>query len=79
MVSTKRNHLLKSPYSIHPGTGMLCVPFLPSELHEFKPFRDAPHLSTLAKGRLPRLQIFETYVQRIEEEREAEEKNVMQD
>ncbi|KAJ9456086.1 DNA primase small subunit [Diplonema papillatum] len=68
-VTTKRNHLLKSPFSIHPGTGLLCVPFLLDELDTFRPFSDAPHISQLTGMRLPRLEIFERYIERMESER----------
>eukprot|EP01064_Diplonema_japonicum_P016698 TRINITY_DN24718_c0_g1_i1.p1 TRINITY_DN24718_c0_g1~~TRINITY_DN24718_c0_g1_i1.p1 ORF type:complete len:426 (+),score=86.61 TRINITY_DN24718_c0_g1_i1:58-1335(+) len=71
MVSTKRNHLLKSPYSIHPGTGLLCVPFLSGELDTFRPFTDAPHVASLSGSALPRVEIFEKYISEIEREREA--------
>eukprot|EP01060_Flectonema_neradi_P037618 TRINITY_DN7622_c2_g1_i2.p1 TRINITY_DN7622_c2_g1~~TRINITY_DN7622_c2_g1_i2.p1 ORF type:complete len:441 (+),score=82.79 TRINITY_DN7622_c2_g1_i2:54-1325(+) len=66
MVSTKRNHLLKSPYSVHPGTGLICVPFVVSELDDFKPFRDAPHVARLQTKELPRLSLFEDYVSKLE-------------
>ncbi|ODV88092.1 hypothetical protein CANARDRAFT_193362 [[Candida] arabinofermentans NRRL YB-2248] len=42
-VSRQMNHLLKSPFCIHPGTGNVCVPFDPS-VKEFDPFQDAPNL-----------------------------------
>eukprot|EP01059_Diplonema_ambulator_P023974 TRINITY_DN39684_c0_g1_i1.p1 TRINITY_DN39684_c0_g1~~TRINITY_DN39684_c0_g1_i1.p1 ORF type:complete len:430 (+),score=89.87 TRINITY_DN39684_c0_g1_i1:41-1291(+) len=71
MVSTKLNHLLKSPFSIHPGTGLLCVPFLSEEIETFAPFTDAPHVSSLVGTRLPRIEILEKYVAQLEREREA--------
>ena len=54
-VSTTRNHLLKAPFVIHPGTGRLCVP-IPEEIFDtFDPIEDVPRLSdiieALHKGR----------------------------
>ncbi|TYJ57885.1 hypothetical protein B9479_001495 [Cryptococcus floricola] len=36
-VSKHRNHLLKSPFVVHPGTGRICVPINPSMIDEFDP------------------------------------------
>ncbi|KAL1862948.1 p48 polypeptide of DNA primase [Diaporthe australafricana] len=47
-VSKKLNHLLKSPFVVHPGTGRVCVPIdtRPGRLEEFDP-TDVPTVQNL--------------------------------
>jgi DNA primase small subunit len=37
-VSKMRNHLLKSPFCVHPKTGRICVPIPNAQLYSFDPF-----------------------------------------
>lgn len=48
-VSKHMNHLLKSPFVIHPKTGKVCVPLDPETLDHFDPNASAPTLRTLEK------------------------------
>jgi DNA primase small subunit len=50
-VSTRRDHLLKLPFCVHPGTGSLCCPLMWDALHDFDPNADAPKLSDLLLSR----------------------------
>jgi len=77
-VSTKRNHLLKSPFVVHPGTGKVCVPVDPTKCDSFDPDRTAPKLMELMEQwacgkarRLPSMEIFDTFLAGIERERET--------
>eukprot|EP00347_Sterkiella_histriomuscorum_P001219 403372871 len=44
-VSKGINHLLKSPFCVHPKTGKICVPFDPNQVFQF----DIQNVATLAK------------------------------
>jgi DNA primase small subunit len=45
-VSKHLNHLLKSPFVVHPGTGRVCVPINPKKLRDFDPM-DVPTVTEL--------------------------------
>eukprot|EP00088_Acartia_fossae_P045308 TRINITY_DN4870_c0_g1_i6.p1 TRINITY_DN4870_c0_g1~~TRINITY_DN4870_c0_g1_i6.p1 ORF type:complete len:410 (-),score=113.21 TRINITY_DN4870_c0_g1_i6:728-1957(-) len=45
-VSKGMNHLLKAPYSVHPKTGRVCVPFDPNFVDQFNP-EQVPTVSQL--------------------------------
>ena len=45
-VSIGVNHLLKSPFCIHPKTGRVCVPINPDECEDFNPL-ETPTLSQI--------------------------------
>eukprot|EP00160_Parvularia_atlantis_P017884 Unigene6343_Nuclearia_a/m.19539 Unigene6343_Nuclearia_a/g.19539 ORF Unigene6343_Nuclearia_a/g.19539 Unigene6343_Nuclearia_a/m.19539 type:complete len:460 (-) Unigene6343_Nuclearia_a:72-1451(-) len=49
-VSKQLNHLLKSPFCVHPKTGRVCVPIDPARADEFDPF-DVPTVIDLLEER----------------------------
>ena len=53
-VSTRRDHLLKLPFCIHPGTQKCCVPLKWQTIKSFDPDTDAPRLpALLQRGSIP--------------------------
>lgn len=50
-VSTRRDHLLKLPFCVHPGTGLLCCPLEWEAVDGFDPKSDAPQLQEMLLSR----------------------------
>ncbi|CAG9573907.1 putative DNA primase small subunit [Leishmania major strain Friedlin] len=50
-VSTRRDHLLKLPFCVHPGTASLCCPLEWDEVDGFHPTEDAPKLHEMLLSR----------------------------
>ncbi|KAG5479041.1 hypothetical protein LSCM1_02885 [Leishmania martiniquensis] len=46
-VSTRRDHLLKLPFCVHPGTSALCCPLEWEEVDGFRPTEDAPKMQEM--------------------------------
>ena len=63
-VSTGINHLLKSPFCVHPKTGNICVPFDPANVQNFK-LKDVPTLTMVINelGRNESIPCLEPYLQ----------------
>ena len=52
------NHLLKTPFSIHPGTGLISVP-IPYHLYDSFPNEWVPEINSLLKGEISSIETFE--------------------
>lgn len=48
-VSKHLNHLLKSPFVVHPATGRVCVPLDAKEVAAFDPTKDCPTVASLLR------------------------------
>jgi len=48
-VSKTMNHLLKSPFCVHPKTGCVCIPISKTNFSTFNPLCDVPTLSSLCQ------------------------------
>lgn len=48
-VSMSMNHLLKSPFSVHPKTGNICIPFLVENVDDFR-INQVPTITSLCEG-----------------------------
>ncbi|CCF52047.1 hypothetical protein NDA11_002523 [Ustilago hordei] len=48
-VSKHLNHLLKSPFVVHPATGRVCVPLEPSKVFDFDPENGCPTVAQLLR------------------------------
>lgn len=78
-VSKQMNHLLKSPFCIHPKTGKVCVPIIdPSRPEDFDPSR-TPLLSEVISGNSPDMQKYLEYFARFVDEVVAGEKKFEKD
>ena len=62
-VSQQLNHLLKSPFSYHPKSGLISIPFDPEEIDSFNPLTSAPSLTGLMLGNLEDIEKFEKALQ----------------
>lgn len=62
-VSQQINHLLKSPFSFHPKSGLISIPIDIEEIDSFHPLNSAPSLSGLILGHPEDIEKFERALQ----------------
>lgn len=66
-VSSHINHTLKSPFSVHPGTGRVSVPIFKENLLEFKPAMHAPVATQpMPESFLTTVREFDSFLTKIE-------------
>lgn len=65
-VSIGLNHLLKSPFCVHPGTGKLCVPIDPNKSEEFSPDQVPTLVTMIEEVAVGKSSSMEPYVQYFE-------------
>ena len=75
-VSTSINHLLKSPFCVHPKTGNVCVAIDAMKCDEFDPF-NVPKLDLIVNGVddgkfKECVRVFEEYLERVERDEREE-------
>jgi DNA primase small subunit len=82
-VSTRRDHLLKLPFCVHPGTGRLCVPLTFDTIDDFNPQVHPPTLEELLNvtGAIPHqwMKPFTDVLEELERERVKSEPAVKVD
>lgn len=79
-VSMDTGHLLKAPFSIHPKTGKVCVPFLAENVDTFDP-AEVPTLEGLLSGScdlVEHVQLLEDFVSMTRENAAADRKDRME-
>ena len=80
-VSHSTNHLLKAPFSIHPATKKVCVPFDPNNIENFD-LSMVPDLESTCNGNyefVKAVRLFESYVDIIKKAASEERKTLLKD